>query len=273
MSDVPHAINIYTDGSFKKRAGGSGFFIRYPNNIEREIQGKGRMGTTSIRSELRACIDALKYIQKDLEAKQCNYVYIHTDSQHIVDSYYFAILSQWRTTYWTKLDGDDRANKDLWKDFIRESRKVKKRVEIKKVKAHSGIEGNEKADRLAKKSRERAITPDYDNRGGIVRRWLNIPEKKVYQISIKNRFIIFAQRTKPKIKSFNAYIQILRPKKYFGVKTTIRGILGKHSFHVGHIHKVKLKKDEHNNLLLEEIIEDVGRPTDNESLWKMRKEQ
>src|SRR3989344_2217210 len=141
----PHAINVYTDGSVKGNPGpsGQGIVICYPNGEIREIILFGHKVSTTNRTELRACIDALKDLQKDLKAKAINHICIHSDSAYVVNNYKNAIYGTWQRYDWKTIEGNDVDNQDLWKDFIRECRKIGKRVELFKVKAHSGNKYNE----------------------------------------------------------------------------------------------------------------------------------
>ena len=270
MTDIPHAINVYTDGSYKKGDGGSGLLIIYPDGTEESPAIIGRTNTTNNRSELRAVIEAFKMIQKTTHARGHNFVAIHTDSQYIIDNYKKVVGGSWYGEPWKTHDGTDFANKDLWQEFTREFKKTRKRIELYKVKAHSGNAGNETADRLAKKSRQGVKKKDLGAPKGVARGWLNIKENKVDEI-LSPVLTVYVQNSRSRNTSFTANVQIIRPKKYFGRKTIIIGILGKHAFHVGHIHIIKIEMDKLPKLFVDEIIEDIGRPNDNKHLWFMEK--
>jgi len=120
---------------------------------------------------------------------------------------------------------------------------------------------------LAKESRKGIKKGDYGNKKGIIRNWLNINENKKDIIPLSN-LTLYIQRIKPRTKFFDAHVQILRPKKYLGTRSVIRGEIGNHHFHVGHIHVVKLIRDKYKNLIVKKIIKDIGRPKDNKDLWK-----
>lgn len=267
MSDIPHAINIYTDGSYKKGVGGSGIYISYPDGTESQTECIGRTKTTCPRAELMACVEAFKIIQKDSKAREWGYVCVHTDSQYIIDNLQKIVWNRWYGEPWKTKDGDDFSNKSLWQDFAREYKKTKKRIEFYKVKAHSGVVGNEKADKLAKRSRLGAKKADYSSPKRVVRRYLDIKENTIEKILIST-LLVYVQGIKSKNEQFSANAQIIRPKKYLGKKVSLRGKIGIHDFHAGHIHIIKTSKSNRGDLLVEEIVKDIGRPSDNTNLWK-----
>lgn len=262
----PHAICVYTDGSAKNNPGhsGQGIVICYPNGDEREICNYGYKISTNNRAELRACVDVLKDLQKDEKAKGINYVCIYSDSKYVVDNFRNAIFGNWQDREWKTLDGNDVDNKELWKDLIREVRKIGKRVEIFKIKGHSGNQYNEKANELAIKSRKNPFNTDFHCQRTQIRNWLPIPEVKL-EIDIKSIITFFIQRTDPRNEQFEAYGQILRPKKYFGVRLKIRGIISDHALRGAHIYKIKLKKIKDSFVIIK-IIKDLGKSSENKKL-------
>ena len=68
-------------------------------------------------------------------------------------------INTWKLNGWTR-DGKSLLNADLWKlvDRVVTATRTKLRVTFTHVRAHVGIYGNEKADRLAKAAAKRAIT-------------------------------------------------------------------------------------------------------------------
>ena len=71
---------------------------------------------------------------------------IYSDSEFCVKGYN-EWLDGWKTKGWRKADKKSVAYPGLWQqvDALRKD----KYVEVVKVRAHSGVEGNEKADSLA----------------------------------------------------------------------------------------------------------------------------
>lgn len=69
--------------------------------------------TTYYRSVLLAILMALKKL------KPCKAI-IYTDCSFIKNMYENGTAEQWRRTEWTKSDGKDVANKELWQQFFDE---------------------------------------------------------------------------------------------------------------------------------------------------------
>lgn len=263
----PHAINIFTDGSTLKNPGGKsgqGILVVYPDDEIAEYAPDGYKRSTNNRSELRAVIQALQYIQRQQKASGIDMVCIHSDSQYVVNGFPRAVGGFWQTVKWRTKDGNDIANQDLWKDLIREVKKTRKRIEVLKVKGHSGDQHNDKADALADSSRERAIKTDTEASRPVVRKWLSIPLNK-REIEVDTNFIVFVQRTSPRQKKFNANVQVLRPKEYFGCRLVVVGVLASDHLRAGHIYEITLVKSG-NTLLISKYSADKGNPTENSKL-------
>lgn len=159
---VENALVIYTDGSLqpKGRKGGYGIVFLYFDEVGDEhfitdFLPTGTVGTTNNRMELQAAIDALKHAPEMECFATVDSIVIRTDSRYVSDNYYKA-LSSWPQNKWRKADGGRVENADLWKDFAREYRKIRKTVRIEWVKAHQKGKDkdphNEMADKLAKAS-------------------------------------------------------------------------------------------------------------------------
>ena len=123
-------IEIFTDGSCLKNPGGPGgwafCFVENDNNVFSTYGSE--KDTTNNRMELKAVIEALKFI-KDIHE---NYKII-SDSQVTVK----CSKGEWKR----------KANLDLWKEF--ETQVKDKNVVFEWVKAHNGNTYNEIVDKLA----------------------------------------------------------------------------------------------------------------------------
>lgn len=266
MDSEINVIEVYTDGSNKPNPGksGSGIVICYPSGELKEILPDGFKKSTINRAELRACIQALKFIKKDPKSTRIPRVIIYSDSKHVVDGYKSLKFNKLKDFLKTA-DGGDRKNHVLWKDLRSQIGWLRKSVEIKKVEAHSGIEHNERANDLAIESREkRAYKIDYHVSKSKVRRWLNIPENN-RELETEKNIIVFIQRTEPERILYEAYGQVLSPKINFGTRIKLRGILGTDILSAGHIYKINITKVS-SVLNIKKISKHLGTPTENKKL-------
>jgi ribonuclease HI len=128
-SDDPDCIQIFADGASSGNPGpsGIGVLLRYRGH-EKEISRNIGLGTNNI-AELEAIRTGLLEVKNpDLQVK------VYTDSGYA----YGLLMLGWKA----------KKNMELVSD-IRMLMKRFKNLTIIKVKGHSGIEGNERADKLA----------------------------------------------------------------------------------------------------------------------------
>ena len=133
MNNDKQIIEIYTDGACSNNqnrevsVGGWAYRLFYMGH---EKIGKGQVkNTTNIRMEMTAVIEALKAVKKNNIS-----VYIHTDSQLVVDT----IQKGWKRN----------KNIDLWNELDTQLARFKD-VLFVKVKGHGNDVINNLVDRLA----------------------------------------------------------------------------------------------------------------------------
>jgi ribonuclease HI len=140
MSKEPEVI-IYTDGACSGNPGPGGWgAVLVWNGKEKELSG-GDPQTTNNRMEMQAVIEALNALKKPCVAK------IHSDSALIINAFKKGWIENWQKRGWRKADKKPVENKELWQQML-ESMKPHT-VHWIKVKGHSGVELNERADQLA----------------------------------------------------------------------------------------------------------------------------
>lgn len=134
---------IYTDGacSGNPGPGGWGALLQYKGR-EKEIYG-GTDDTTNNRMELQAAIEALKSLKSNYKGQ----IIIWTDSVYVKDGITKWIIN-WKKRGWRKADKKPVVNVDLWQEL--DALVQDKTIDWKWVKGHAGVEGNERADDLAR---------------------------------------------------------------------------------------------------------------------------
>lgn len=139
---------VYTDGACtangrsSARAGIGVFWANdHPDNVSRKLVGK----QTNNRAEIEAAIVAIQIALKN------NYktLDIHTDSDFMINSM-TKWIKKWKRNGWKLSTGGPVKNQSDWKRFDFYQSQLDKLV-FTKVRGHSGIYGNEKADFLARK--------------------------------------------------------------------------------------------------------------------------
>jgi ribonuclease HI len=136
-------ITIFTDGAARGNPGPGGYGVVLQTDRHKKEISEGYKLTTNNRMELLAVIVGLEALRfKDSE------VVIYTDSKYISDAVNKGWVLEWERKAFRK-----KKNADLWKRFLKVYRQHD--VTIKWVEGHSGIQGNERCDRLAVEASEK----------------------------------------------------------------------------------------------------------------------
>ena len=145
-NDEEEHIRIYCDGACSGNPGKAGSGLAIYSNERNPILLHGDFvenGTNNI-AELNALYQAL-LISKKTTSK--NIITIYSDSKYSIDCITTWAYG-WKAKGWTKKGGEIK-NLELIKQTHELYEKIKDLIEIKHVKGHAGIEGNELADRMA----------------------------------------------------------------------------------------------------------------------------
>ena len=130
----------FVDGSFNMSTGvyGYGGFLIDDNGTRHELSGSGNFSEmASMRNVAGEILGSTAAIKKAISLGMKN-----------VKVYYdYAGIEQWSTGAWKR---NKEGTKNYY-DFIKDAEQ-KIKIEFVKVKGHSGIDGNEEADILAKKA-------------------------------------------------------------------------------------------------------------------------
>ncbi|MGD9597551.1 MAG: ribonuclease HI [Steroidobacteraceae bacterium] len=134
------AVTIYTDGACRGNPGPGGWgVLLLAGEHRRELSGADR-ATTNNRMELTAVIRALEALKRPVAAR------LYTDSEYVrrgISEW----LPAWKARGWKTAAKKPVKNQDLWEAL--DAAASRHRVQWHWVKAHSGIEGNERVDALA----------------------------------------------------------------------------------------------------------------------------
>jgi len=146
-----HNVEIYTDGSCrgngtKDAPGGWGYVALFDGVKIKEDLG-GEKNTTNNRMEMMAVLNACRYYDDKLNVEPANCT-IYTDSAYIHNCITQNWWKNWVKNGWINSKKEPVKNKDLWLKIIPFFQRAD--IQFKKVKGHSGIEWNEKADNLAR---------------------------------------------------------------------------------------------------------------------------
>jgi ribonuclease HI len=151
--EVGHSekLLVYTDGSchgngkIGSKAGiGVYFAPNDPRNISEPLPRTFHKATNN-RAEMSAMIQALKTVRNTESV-------IYTDSQYLVNGI-TRWMTGWKSNGWKKKDGRSILNVDLWEELY--GLYTNSKCDVEHCKAHSGIVGNEMADKFANMGAER----------------------------------------------------------------------------------------------------------------------
>lgn len=138
-------VEIYTDGACSGNPGPGGWgAILVWNGREKEIYG-AEAQTTNNRMELTAAIEALRALNRPCK------INLHTDSRYVMDGI-TRWIHGWRKNGWRTADRKPVKNADLWQALVEAM--APHEVNWIWVRGHSGHDGNERADALARRAIE-----------------------------------------------------------------------------------------------------------------------
>lgn len=118
--------------------GGWGALLQSGEHVK-ELSG-AEPATTNNRMELTAVIRALEALKRPVEVR------LYTDSEYVrrgISEW----LPSWKARGWKTAARKPVKNQDLWQAL--DAAAARHRIEWHWVKAHSGVPGNERVDRLA----------------------------------------------------------------------------------------------------------------------------
>jgi len=140
MTTVPH-VTIYTDGSALGNPGPGGYgTVLIMDEHRKELSGGFRL-TTNNRMEIMAVIIGLEALRE-----RCH-VELYSDSQYVINGIIKGWAKKWKSKGWMRNKTEKTVNPDLWDQLL--TQVDRHDVSFNWVRGHTGVEENERADRLA----------------------------------------------------------------------------------------------------------------------------
>ena len=144
---MAEVVELWTDGACSGNPGPGGWgAILVWNGHERELSG-GEAETTNNRMELMSVIMGLAAITRPMD------VVINTDSAYVEQAFTKGWLELWQQNGWRTASKQAVKNQDLWQRLAEEA--ARHNVSFQRVRGHTGVEMNERADQLAVAERDR----------------------------------------------------------------------------------------------------------------------
>lgn len=148
----PH-VTIYTDGGAVPNPGSAGYGVVLLCGRHRKELSGGFEVSTNNRMELLAVIVGLEALKRPCR------VTVYSDSRYVVDAIGKQWALKWQKNDWWRNKHERARNIDLWRRFLRVSRKHE--LTMMWVKGHAGHPENERCDYLASRA-QKAANRDVD---------------------------------------------------------------------------------------------------------------
>ena len=146
-----NTVEIYTDGACKGNPGPGGWGVLLKaGSVEKEMYG-GERETTNNRMELLAVINALEALKRPC------HVILHADSQYVLKGI-TEWLAGWKAKGWKTASKQPVKNVDLWQRLDALVAGAGHKIDWRWVKGHDGDPGNERADALANRGVDHALS-------------------------------------------------------------------------------------------------------------------
>lgn len=136
---------IYTDGACSGNPGPGGWGVLMQFGDKEKTLCGGERETTNNRMELIAAIRALEAVKPNYKGQ----VTLWTDSTYVLKGI-TEWIHGWKKRGWKKGDKKPVINKDLWQQL--DALNATRDINWKWVKGHAGVDGNERADELARQA-------------------------------------------------------------------------------------------------------------------------
>jgi ribonuclease HI len=146
MKPSENDIVVFTDGASKGNPGAGGWGVVIIHSKSEVIEfGGSAENVGNNQMELKAAVRALEYLSS-IPGK----IFVYTDSKYVINGVE-SWLRGWLRNDWKTASGAEVRNIVLWKELnkLLEDRKEKGEIKWCHVPGHSGVMGNERADKIA----------------------------------------------------------------------------------------------------------------------------
>lgn len=144
-------VVIYTDGACKGNPGPGGWgALLTADGITRELFG-GELGTTNNRMEIMAVIEALSALKRPC------HVTLYLDSEYVLKGI-TEWIHGWKARGWRTAAKAPVKNIDLWQRLDAVVSSGGHKIDWRWIRGHTGDPGNERADALANKGVDMALS-------------------------------------------------------------------------------------------------------------------
>jgi ribonuclease HI len=140
-------VELWTDGACSGNPGPGGWAALLRMGTHERVLSGGEALTTNNRMELTGGVRGLRALTRPCLVR------VHIDSSYVKDAFTNGWLARWQRNGWATRDKQPVKNRELWLELLDEV--ARHQIEWVKVAGHSGIELNERVDRLACAERDR----------------------------------------------------------------------------------------------------------------------
>ena len=140
-------VELWTDGACSGNPGPGGWAALLRMGAQERVLSGGEDLTTNNRMELTGVVRGLRALKRPCRVR------VHIDSTYVKNAFTNGWLHRWQHNGWTTRDKRPVKNRELWCELLEEV--ARHEVEWVKVAGHTGVELNERVDRLACVERDR----------------------------------------------------------------------------------------------------------------------
>lgn len=154
------SLVMYTDGACSGNPGPGGWAVCWQDSDGKWVCKSGKsLDTTNNRMELMAFLYALALASKLVRDGEASSVDIRVDSAYVCNAVNQGWVRKWASNEWRNKGFRQVKNTDVWKHVLRmlDDSETMRCITVSKVDGHSGLEGNEVADRYAVGARDDAV--------------------------------------------------------------------------------------------------------------------